>query len=936
MTTDAISSDLCYTVCFISYLPGNPNADCFPISVTRSAKVQDLALKIRDEPNIRSELETKKLCLFKVKFLCGEVSIVPEEKVYNTAVEWLSEHVTNERLRMQSVFRLERYFPDGPALEEKYLIDVIAVPDPTLQALFRPSTPENQTFATIEPTPRKSVKATEELVKETLSGYDAGLREFLAGPVWTDYWEAPSRVDDETAKFIKKLGVPKIDDKPVLLLHNLGNDIVDSTLVNELFTKSSRFLVNTSGSGKTRLLFEGLTRHWGFYFTTIVNDENHRLGSADMMDTIEKFIPGSRRFTNKTATLDIEDQDAAFRSNHYIAERRVYQVLRARALIFEHFLKVAREMYPDRSINEFKKHWLFLQLLPADFLGEDIFGKLSEDLNDASDGFLMMGNHRVHRYLKDLQKTFHLGDDFFLILDEAQRAINSLNGCFRSEQNQAVKRPVLRPITKAWKEATLFPVIVSGTGLSIHVVNEVMDSAVMKINAFARATRTGAFDDENRQREYILRYMPPHLADTDSGRAFLKRAWNYARGRHRFTASLLTQLLKFSFLSPHRILNAFIERSCGFIPSDGQRFIEKEPQIDCLQEIMGNIKLLDFSKLTNDVLRYTTFSNILHTWLILRERTRLAEEFNDLVELGFARFVDSGGTGAYVDEPIVLLAAARHFDTVGVPLDRSFQRAMDNAQGNKGYNFETSIAYYLACAFDDTTNLCDIFRFGGGTPDWARHPAELVSIVLDGNEIEANRFHLQEYIGSTAAIGINCTTLRKTMEWLDDPTSVMCFPDNLMGPDIIFFIRLFCGAILAILVQCKYRDKDTLDKVTLDAAVKSLDVSQLYQRSRLQSLTSDNARSGRECALRLFNRIKVPSFNNLASDGWFEDGVPVLKVIASQADSTPPPFHATLDRDRYEQKAEQARLQEKMALSFGSKRVLEEDFTSTSYKKPRT
>ncbi|KAL5521779.1 hypothetical protein ACEPAF_2527 [Sanghuangporus sanghuang] len=915
---------------FVVYFPNDSEATVYSFRLSTEAEVQDLEAAICAHSRFKEVKDARIVYLLKVR--CGELSSSPEG-LYSSVVEWIPRKT--KAARMQGAHSLAHYFPNGPSSGEKDVIDVVVATDSILRDL-RPSTPENQMFTIDESTPRKPVKATADLVKETLSGYDARLREFLAGPLWADFWEPPPGVDDETTKFIKKLGVPKIDDKPVLLLHNLGNDIVDSTLVNGLFTKSSSFLVNTSGSGKTRLLFEGLTRYWGFYFTTIVNDENHGLGSVDMMDTIEKFIPRSRRFTNNPATLNIEGQDAAFSINRYIAERRVYQVLRARGLIFEHFLKVAREMYPDRSINEFKEHWLFLQLLPIKLLGKDVFRILSGNLKDASDEYLMMGNHRVHRYLKNLQKTFQLGDDFFLILDEAQRAINSLNGCFRSEQNQAVKQPVLRPITKAWKEATIFPVIVSGTGLSIHVVNEVMDSAVMKINAFARATRTGAFDDENRQREYILRYMPPHLVETDSGRAFLKRVWNYARGRHRFTASLLTQLLKFSFLSPHRILDAFIERSCGFIPSDGRHFVEKEPQIDDLEEIMGSIKLFDFSKLTNDVLRHKTFRNILHTWLILRERTRLAKEFNNLVELGFARFVDSGGTGAYVDEPIVLLAAAGHFDTVGVPLDRSFQRAMDNAQGNKGYNFETSIAYYLACAFDDTMNLCDIFHFGGGAPDWARQPAELVSVVLDGNGLEANRFHLQDYIGSTSAIGINCTSLQNTMEWLDDPTSVMCFPDNLMGPDIIFFIRLFCGAILAVLVQCKYRDKDTLGKGTFDAAVKSLDVSQLYQRS---SLTSDNARSGRERTLRLFNRLKVPSFNNnnLASDGWFQDGVPVLKVIGpSQAESTLPPFHATLDRERFEQKTEQARLQEKMAVSFGSKRVLEEDFTSTSHKKPRT
>ncbi|KAL5514518.1 hypothetical protein ACEPAG_1834 [Sanghuangporus baumii] len=157
-----------------------------------------------------------------------------------------------------------------------------------------------------------------------------------------------------------------------------------------------------------------------------------------------------------------------------------------------------------------------------------------------------------------IEGKFDLGDDFYLILDEAQRALGSLDACFRSEQNRVVKRLVLSPIIRAWKDATSFPVIVSGTGLYIDIINEARVSTVMKLKAFRRATETGAFDTENRQREYILRYMPPHLAETESGSAFLRRAWNYARGRHLFTASLLTQLLKFSFLSPHRILG-----TCG-------------------------------------------------------------------------------------------------------------------------------------------------------------------------------------------------------------------------------------------------------------------------------------------------------------------------------------------------------------------------------------
>ncbi|KAL5514517.1 hypothetical protein ACEPAG_1833 [Sanghuangporus baumii] len=370
MTTDAMDSNICYTVCFLSYLLGEPDAICFPISLTRNAKVQD---KIRDEPDIRSELETKKLCLFKVRPLCGEVSMDPEDKVYNSVVERLSEHVANKRERMLSGLDLERYFSDGSASREKCLIDVIAVSLPTLQALFPSSTLDNQTLPIIETTPRKSLEQTRDSIKEFLSGIDSKLRGFLSSPPWTDFWESSSSVDRETAKFIKDLKITKVDGDPMLLLHNLGDDIVDSTLVNGFFDKPSRLLVNTPGSGKTRLLFEGLTKRWGFYFTTIVDDASNRLGSVDMESTIKKFIPRSRCFTDNPAALFAEHQDAAFSRNHYIAERRVYQVLRARILIFEHFLRVAREIYSNRSINEFRKHWLFLQLLPISLLGVTYF-----------------------------------------------------------------------------------------------------------------------------------------------------------------------------------------------------------------------------------------------------------------------------------------------------------------------------------------------------------------------------------------------------------------------------------------------------------------------------------------------------------------------------------------------------------------------------------
>ena len=110
-----------------------------------------------------------------------------------------------------------------------------------------------------------------------LEQHDAKLRKYLSGPSWLDFWESPSFVDRETAQFLNGLRIPTVTGNPVLVLHSLGTDLVDSTFIDKLFTSGSRLLssdtfchlfltllirlrllLNTSGSGKTRLVFEGL------------------------------------------------------------------------------------------------------------------------------------------------------------------------------------------------------------------------------------------------------------------------------------------------------------------------------------------------------------------------------------------------------------------------------------------------------------------------------------------------------------------------------------------------------------------------------------------------------------------------------------------------------------------------------------------------------
>jgi hypothetical protein len=92
----------------------------------------------------------------------------------------------------------------------------------------------------IQGTPRKSDKETRALVEDFLSDHDAKLEEYIAGPPWNDFWRAPPSADPETAHFINNLEIPQVSQSPTLLLHQLGNDIVDESLIDHLFNRKSR------------------------------------------------------------------------------------------------------------------------------------------------------------------------------------------------------------------------------------------------------------------------------------------------------------------------------------------------------------------------------------------------------------------------------------------------------------------------------------------------------------------------------------------------------------------------------------------------------------------------------------------------------------------------------------------------------------------------
>ena len=414
------------------------------------------------------------------------------------------------------------------------------------------------------------------------------------------------------------------------------------------------------------------------------------------------------------------------------------------------------------------------------------------------------------------------------------------------------------------------------------------------------------------------------------------------------------------------MLDQYIEVLCGFTPTDGRRFIVEETNMHLKDKMKTDVFFLDFKQILEGVFlqwfpqllsdriwidreRFILFSNIIYTWLMWRQTLNIHEKFSDLVELGFARFSDPKGLRTVVDEPIIILAAARLFETIKFPLGAYFWQDEEfKKKGETGHSYEGSIAYYLACAIDEETPLREILNFGAHVPGWANQAAGLVSISRRGGKLEADQFNLREYKTATSALGCKHDGYAATVNWFRNPNSLMCFPDNLMGPDIVLFIRLDSGLIVAVIVQCKSSEK--LYRGRAASASSTLDLDKIYQRgvrrqnsltvSRLTFLILQNTgetsrKENKDAVLSFFGELNTCE----VTGEWFEGGVPVLRVVATPNEVSLPPLHARLKKDRYDTMRKEVTSKYLKILSSGTKRNRDDDrdddSTNDPNKKPR-
>ena len=352
--------------------------------------------------------------------------------------------------------------------------------------------------------------------------------------------------------------------------------------ITPLISFLTSFLCNTSGSGKTRILFEGLWCNWGLYFTACTKPDG--VGSTDIEEIFKSLKEG-----NRLEPLTPSNMKDALAENRKVTSRHFLLVLYVRLLVFGIFLECASRV-PGGIKDEHKSLWLLIQLAPQEHLKmADVFNTITQSLIPATLDYLKL---RAHNELLKVRR--YLGPEpppLFCILDEAQVPSEMFSDCFPSDTEP---RPILRQIIDQW--VPIFSnLIVSGAGLSLQELETVLGSVVAKETGRQPETVTdlGAFDNEEDQRAYLEQYLPPGFLDTDSGNQLARRLGYWLHGRcaqthcpdngwsstcrHRFIVTYVSCLICGGFESPHGVLNEFVHDMTNIWPSDWDPSSVDEP-----------------------------------------------------------------------------------------------------------------------------------------------------------------------------------------------------------------------------------------------------------------------------------------------------------------------------------------------------------------------
>ncbi|KAF5364833.1 hypothetical protein D9757_011268 [Collybiopsis confluens] len=514
----------------------------------------------------------------------------------------------------------------------------------------------------------------------------------------------------EMTSFIRNLQIPLGDREeiPLVILYKLGrfqNDPLLRERLDGIFSPSHHtFLVNTSGSGKTKLLFEGLCQHWGFYFTFAMDGSG--LGPNDLA-----HIPTNLNWTPKWKQYLPPSSDPQYASllqtNLQLVHNAFGGALLARLFVFKLFLEACSK---EGFCHDHRQRWLEAQLLPDDLANLcDPFNMLQLDVRHAEvDGSVI--DEAIAQMLEEIQEIWDMpsGEFLYIALDEANVPSREYLRAFADEHGQY---PLLKAVIRSWQQRLgHLPVrfVVAGT----VIPQEYFPSATDEWDDWRWSSDTDSFNNPESQWRYVSQFLPPEFEASEDGQVLMRQMWYWLRGRHRYTASYLTLLLANRFESPLYLLKGFIRGLAKYVHFEHIEYggEEADRYIDWVSELGSNgLERGPISRIEmhRAVIAYLTTSK---GCLDCETKDRA------LVTQDYGYFVDTECRRIALDEPLMIIYGAGWLKNSEHSAATTMFKTFDSKYPIplRPSHFALFLALSFASTFDGFSNVLDAFKIYGG------------------------------------------------------------------------------------------------------------------------------------------------------------------------------------------------------------------------------
>ncbi|KAI4522599.1 hypothetical protein K525DRAFT_283577 [Schizophyllum commune Loenen D] len=641
-------------------------------------------------------------------------------------------------------------------------------------------------------------------LKELLDHHRTFLSAFANAPQPSEPWKPPpSHRASRHFDFISSLKLPiATSERPSLLLHDLGKDLDPDTsdILRNIFSGEHVLFHNAFGTGKTRLIFEGLCKQWGFYIPCALDRD--RVGSHDLpaflrMDT--SFTSMLQRY-GPWAEIQVDQ-------NREIVQGLFSRVLLSRMIVFKAFLDVLE----DKTSPEAPFRWLLLQARMLILDPADLFDRVTTVLSNFTTYYIL---DMTADLLLDIKARLGQSETpLFCVMDKCEFANDMFRGAFGSDST------LLRELARSSDSYEGLVLILSGSDMTLEPFE---NSRQPRYSVY---TRTNALFTPDAQRNYVERYLPPTLAQSETGKELTERLWRWLRGRYAdyppsygFTASYMTCLLMSNFdkpLSKLRTLKGtsrdavrfFRDSSHGLLPGDWQ---------------------------TSLAARYALFRVVLTGEDQVRITGTCA---HPLVEHGVARFVDSAGKVALVHEPRVLLRLMDLLFT-GPDVDHGFYPdellgLLHEAPIHSTFHLESIVILMHALA-ERTHRLSELFDFPGIEPPWATQKVRLVRLINVGPD-KRPRAIIHQSTLSTVQRGEYWAT--DSAQWLSrEAGTPFCLSSSFSNADLLFVLKLEDGRCFHVALAALFKNEHVdAPAKAIQAKLAQLAPQKLFKLGRTRS-----------------------------------------------------------------------------------------------------